>query len=80
MNTKIRLLQLGKTQIDLLEVLRKKGYSTLCPQTVSAMINHRLDTPLAYQVREEIGKILTEWEKEREEELNNAERKRELQR
>lgn len=66
MDTKLRLLQLGKTQVNLLDILREKGYSTLCPQTVSIIINHRLNTPLAYRVREEIDKILTEWEKERE--------------
>lgn len=68
MNTKIRLLQLGKKQVDLLNLLQKRGFPSLCPQTLSAAINRRLNTPLACRVRNEVDQILTEWEKEREEE------------
>lgn len=67
MNTKIRLLQLDKTQVDLLKVLQKRGYLRLAPQTLSAIIGRRLNTPLAERVRAEIDRILTEWETEREE-------------
>lgn len=67
MNTKIRLLQLGKKQVDLLAILQKNGYPKLGPETLSKIINRHLNTPLAYQVRENVDKILTEWENEKEE-------------
>lgn len=67
MNIKIRLLQLGKKQVDLVDYLQKNGYPTMCQQTVSAMVNRKLNTPLAYRVREEIDRILTKWEEEQKE-------------
>lgn len=64
MNTKIRLLQLGKKQVDLIEVLRSRGFSSMTPPTLSSIINRRDNGPLAQDVREEIDRILDEWEKE----------------
>ena len=65
MNTKIKLLQLGKTQVDLLHELRNRGYTSMIPATVSSIINKKLNTPLAFKVRAEIEKILDEWEEEK---------------
>lgn len=65
MNIKIRLLQLGKTQVDLLRELHKRGYSSMVPATVSSIINKKLNTPQAFEIRGVIDKILDEWEKER---------------
>ena len=65
MNTKIKLLQLGKTQVDLLRELRNRGYTSMIPATVSSIINRKLNTPLAFKVRAEIDKILDEWEEEK---------------
>lgn len=66
MNTKLRLLQVGKKQIDLVDYLQKNGYPAMCPQTMSAIISGRLNTPQAYSVRREIDRLLTQWEKEQE--------------
>lgn len=68
MNTKIRLIQLGKNQRRLLEALHKRGETSLDPATLSKIINYKLNTPQADRVRREIEEILTAWEKEREEE------------
>lgn len=67
MNTKIRLLQLGKTQVDLVDYFMENGYPSMCPQTMSAIINMRLNTPQAYRVRHEIDRLLTKWENEQKE-------------
>ena len=65
MNIKIRLLQLGKKQVDLLEELHKRGYRTISRQSLSDMINKRLNTPKAFTIRELCDKILDEWEEEK---------------
>lgn len=64
-NIKIKLLELGKRQTDLLYELRKRGFPKLTEQTLSKYINHVAVNPQAQQVREEIYCILDEWEKER---------------
>lgn len=69
MNTKIRLLQLGKKQVDLLDELHKQGFTRVDPAGLSNAINHRTNTPLAYRIREETEKILEMWEKEQEQEV-----------
>ncbi len=62
MDIKIRMLQLNKKQYELVDALKKRGFSGMCQSTISAIINRRLNTPIAYRAREEIDRILTEWE------------------
>lgn len=62
MDIKVRLVKLGKTQVNLLRVLHERGYKSLCPPTLSAIINMKLNTPQACRVRSEINDILKEWE------------------
>lgn len=66
MNTKIRLIQLGKKQTDLLEELHKRGYRTVNAGCLSRAINNKSIEPLAQRVREMVEDILTEWEAEQE--------------
>ena len=65
MNTKIRLLQLGKKQVDLLAEIHNRGYKQIDPGLLSNIINRRINTPQAFTIRELCDKILDEWEKER---------------
>lgn len=66
MNTKIRLIQLKKSQKWLLEELHKIGERTVDIPTLSKIINHKLNTPLADRVRKEIDRILDEYENGKE--------------
>lgn len=66
MNIKIRLLQLGKRQTDLLDELHKMGYNEVEAPTLSNSISYRLRTPKGDMVRELCDQILTKWEQERE--------------
>lgn len=65
MNTKIRLIQLKKNQQWLLEELHKIGERTVGVATLSKIINHKLNTPLAERVRKEIDQILDKYENEK---------------
>lgn len=65
MNTKVRLLQLGKKQADLLAELHKRGFEKLSPPLLSNIINRRVNTPQAFKIRELCDKILDEWEEEK---------------
>lgn len=59
---KIKLLELNKTQLDLLDELKKYGYH-LMKQTLSGYITGRIHGPQADAVLGLVGKILKEWEK-----------------
>ena len=59
---KIRLLELGKKQIDLLAELERRGISA-APTELYDSINERLKTPKGTRIRTECLNILDEWEK-----------------
>ena len=61
---KIRLAQLGKKQVDLLEELHKRGFKTVADTTLSKIINGRMESPQADAVKKVIAVILEEWERE----------------
>ena len=62
---KARLLNLGKKQVDLLEVIRKKGYANLQPPQRSAYINGSNTTPQAQAVLQIVYDTLEMWEKQK---------------
>jgi hypothetical protein len=62
MNIKVRLLQVGKKQVDLVSELRKRGFTGVQAPQVSAVINGHDTSPRGNEVREAIGEILTKWE------------------
>ena len=62
MNIKIKLLELGKKQVDLLDEVRKRGYPKLDPATLSKYINAHSITPQAKTVLAICDDILNEWE------------------
>lgn len=72
MNTKIRLLQLGKKQVDLLDELHKRGYWEIGSPSLSSFLSRRINTPKAYMIRELCDEIITKWE----EEQNNSSNKK----
>lgn len=59
---KIRLLKLGKKQVDLLAEIRKRGYSKICASSLSRYINGVDITPHGMAVKELIYQLLDEWE------------------
>ena len=59
---KIRLLNLGKKQGDLLKVIRSKGYSNLQPPQLSSYINGANTTPQAQAVMKIVYETLEQWE------------------
>ena len=59
---KIRLLQLEKKQVDLLEELRKRGYPKLYASQLSRYISGADVSPQAEAVMETTKEILSEWE------------------
>lgn len=63
MDIKIRLLKLGKRQLDLLQELRKRGQQIQSSE-LSAFINGYIRTPKAGKILELCNEILTIWEKE----------------
>lgn len=63
MNIKIKLLELGKKQVDLLDEVRKRGYPKLDPSVLSRYINGREIAPQAKAVLALCEDILSEWEK-----------------
>ena len=60
---KIRLAQLDKKQVDLLEELQKRGFKTLADTTLSKIINGRMESPQADAVKGMIPVVLDEWER-----------------
>lgn len=62
---KIRLLQLGKKQVDLLPGIRERGFSVTPPE-LSKFINEVCISPKAIAIREIILDLLNEWENEQE--------------
>lgn len=61
---KIRLLQIGKKQVDLLTEIRKRGYPNLGDTQLSKYVNGRDITPQARAVKKIIEQILDEWEQD----------------
>ena len=61
---KVRLMQLGKKQTELLKEIRKKGYPKLLPCALSSYINGHVLGPQAEVVLSIAREILDEWEKE----------------
>lgn len=64
MNIKIKLLELNKKQVDLLNEVRKRGYPKLDPSVLSKYINGRAITPQAKAVLALCKNILAEWSAE----------------
>lgn len=63
-SVKLRLLNLGKKQVDLLKVIRKKGYTNLQPPQLSSYINGANTTPQAQAVMKIVYETLEQWEAE----------------
>ncbi len=59
---KMKLLELGRTQLDLLEELKTYGYN-MKPQLLSSYITGYKQTPQSEIVLGIVEKILQEWEK-----------------
>lgn len=59
---KIKLIELGKKQKDLLFAIRAKGYPNLQQPQLNSFINGALTTPLADEVLTVAETVLTEWE------------------
>lgn len=66
MSIKVRLLEVNKRQVDLIDELRKRGYPTIQPPELSAFINNKLTTPKAEAVLKICDEIITDWEEKRE--------------
>lgn len=65
---KMRLLKLGKKQVDILQELHKMGYKEVAPTTLSSAVNNLNHEPKQELIRKLCDEILTKWEKEQEEE------------
>ncbi len=61
---KVRLMEIGKTQIDLIEALRNKGY-TIDPANMSRLLRGIWNTKHAEMLIAAADEIVTEWEKAR---------------
>ncbi len=59
---KVRLAMLGKTQVELLNEIRKRGFKKLTPQALSSYITGRDTTPQSEVVLKIARDILKEWE------------------
>ena len=59
---KIKLLELGKRQTDLLDELRKRGWKRLQQTELSTIVNGRLTTKKAQSVLAMCYEILEDWE------------------
>ena len=57
-----RLRRLGKTQIELLDEIHKRGYPELMLKTLNHYINNRSQSQQAEDVMKKAEKILEEWE------------------
>jgi hypothetical protein len=60
------LLELEKTQADLIPILAVRGIKTTSSE-ISNSVNGKLFTPKAKSIVEEADKIISEWEKEKKE-------------
>ena len=65
MSIKIKLLELGKRQTDLLDELRKRGWKRVQQSELSVIINGKLTTPKADAVLSSCHDILKDWESEK---------------
>lgn len=65
MNIKIKLLELNKKQVDLLNEVRKQGYPKLDQSVLSKYINGRAVTPQSKAVLALCEEILKEWNTEK---------------
>lgn len=63
MQIKIRLLELGKKQTDLLAEVHKRGYPRLTAGQLSGYINNTIPGPQRDAVIELCHDILDEWKK-----------------
>lgn len=59
---KIRLLEMGKKQVDLLEELRENGFPNLYDSQLSKYLSGRDKSPQAIAVLKLVEEILTKWE------------------
>lgn len=59
---KIKLLELGKRQTDLLDELRRRGWKRLQQTELSTIVNGKLTTPKARSVLAMCDEILADWE------------------
>lgn len=66
MDIKIRLIQLGKKQVDLLMEIHRRGHTEVTAAEMSNSLAYRLRTPKSCNIRKWCDEILTEWEKEKE--------------
>lgn len=64
MDIKIRLLKLGKKQVDLLRELHAMGFTEIDPSILSAIILNKARNPKSLRVRALCDEILTQWENE----------------
>ena len=62
---KVRLVQLNKKQIDVLEEVRKRGYPKLGFAAFNRYFNGREITPQGEAVMKLADKIISEWEKKK---------------
>lgn len=60
---KMKLLELGKKQVDLLEELKKRGYNKIYPSELSLMLSGSLTTPKSEGVIDCCYEIINEWER-----------------
>ena len=60
--TQVRLVMLGKKQVDVLSEVRKRGYANLEASQLNAYINERNTTPQAKAVMKIVDDVLDEWE------------------
>ena len=61
---KIRLMELGKSQTDLLHAVQKRGYPALYYTQLNTYINGAVVTPQSQAVMQIVCEILDEWENE----------------
>ncbi len=66
MSIKVRLLELNKRQVDLLDEVRRRGYPNLDQSVLSRYVNGRVISPQARTVLALCEEILDEWEKLKE--------------
>lgn len=62
-NIKVRLMQLGKKQVDLILALEKVGIKTTPPE-LSNSLSGNLKIPKADKILSVCNEIVSEWEKE----------------
>lgn len=62
MNIKIKLLELGRRQTDLVVELRKRGYK-IQPSELSSMLSGMLATQKTEEIKRVSEEIIEEWKK-----------------